>query len=190
MRFALAATFVAAAALALGIWTVWLAVQPVAPVGELGIGVWRAAPRSGTEADDPYSRARLARVGELPLGPGEGLTLTAVTDETGQPLSGACAYRVTGRTPAARLWTMAVQGSQGETLAATNAPRSIGSDRIVRAPDGTFTVTVAPTIAPGNWITSEGGARIRIVARLYDTTARTATAVAGLSMPRVERERC
>ena len=62
--------------LGLGLWSAWLAVRSPSPIDAITLGPWQAWPNAGTEDVDPYSRARLARTGEIPLGSGEGLTLT------------------------------------------------------------------------------------------------------------------
>src|SRR5688572_23413496 len=63
--------------LGLGLWSAWLAVRSPSPIDAITLGPWQAWPNAGTKDVDPYSRARLARTGEIPLGSGEGLTLLA-----------------------------------------------------------------------------------------------------------------
>jgi len=185
-------TIVAAVALgvALGIASAWEAVESARPVDTIRIGVWEARPSAGTEEADPYSRAWLARTGELPLGSGEGLQLTAVHDENGMSLRGGCAYRLVGRTPPARLWTVAVEGTDGDPLAGRPGSRALGSDAILRSPDGAFTIHLAPEPRPGNWLSSRHSGPLRLVIRLYDTTARTVTGVTSFAMPDILPEGC
>ena len=38
-----------------------------APIDAISLGPWQAWPNAGTENVDPYSRARLARTGEIPV---------------------------------------------------------------------------------------------------------------------------
>ncbi len=67
---------------------------------------------------------------------------------------------------------------------------AIGSDAIVRHYDGSFRVVVSPKPHPGNWLASDGTGQIRIVVRLYDTTARTLTELSDISMPDVLQGQC
>ncbi|MFX4670161.1 hypothetical protein ABTA80_19645, partial [Acinetobacter baumannii] len=49
-------------------------------LGTLKIGAWTARPKSGTSDVDPYSRATIARSGELPIGTGDGIAFSATSD--------------------------------------------------------------------------------------------------------------
>lgn len=191
MRTILAIVVAVALGVALGLYSAWKAVGSANPVDVIRMGVWEAQPSAGTSRADPYSRARLARTGELPLGSGEGLQLTAVQDQNGAPLQGGCVYRITGRTPPARLWTIAVEATDGGPLEdRPGGVRALGSEAILRSPDGTFSLYLAPEPRPGNWLSSRQEGAIRLVIRLYDTTARTVTGVADFAMPDVLPEGC
>ena len=174
----------------LGLWTAWLAVRSPSPIDAITFGAWQAWPNAGTEVADPYSRARLARAGEIPLGSGEGLALLAQTDDAGAPLTARCDYRVAGQTPPARLWTLTLEDADGRPLIEGDEVAAIGGDVILRGPDGSFEIVLSRTPKPGNWVSPGAGERFRMVMRLYDTTARGATGVSTLTMPRILRERC
>ena len=173
-----------------GLVSGWLAVRPSTPVGLVHSGAWLTWPQAGTPDEDPYSKARLARSGELPLASGEGLELIASNDDDGQPLFSACTYRVEGRMPPARLWTLTVERADGAPLPRTAVRRGIGSDAVARLETGDLAVSLAPRPRLGTWLSGEGAEEIRLVARLYDTTARSATAMTQLVMPRIVREAC
>jgi hypothetical protein len=179
-----------ALSLSLGLWSAWLAVRSPAPIDVIAIGPWQAWPNAGTVDVDPYSRARLARAGEVPLGSGEGLALLAQADDSGAPLTARCDYRIAGQTPPARLWTMALETLEGRAVRNRHGLSAIASDALLRSPDGTFQVVLAATPRPGNWVSTAEAGRFRIVVRLYDTTARLVTALTTLAMPTIVRERC
>jgi len=179
-----------ASAAALGLWSAWLAVRSPAPVDTIELGAWQAWPNAGTAEADPYSRARLARTGEIPLGSGEGLVLLALTDDSGAPLTTSCEYRVVGQTPPARLWTVAVEDPDGHVIEGDNGAAALGSDTLLRAPDGSFQIVLSPTPQTGNWISTKDAKHFRVAVRLYDTTARTGTELTTLFMPRIARDGC
>lgn len=177
-------------ALTLGLGSAWLAVRSPAPIDAISLGPWQAWPNAGTADVDPYSRARLARTGEIPLGSGEGLSLLAQTDDSGQPLRSGCDYRIVGQTPPARLWTLAVEDLDGRAIMEGDKVAALGSDVLLRNADGAFEIVLSPAPKPGNWISAGRAERFRVVVRLYDTTVRIVTALTQVSMPRILRERC
>ena len=179
-----------ACAVSLGLWSAWLAVRSPAPIDTIELGAWQAWPNAGTADADPYSRARLARTGEIPLGSGEGLTLLALTDDSGEPLTQACDYRIVGQTPPARLWTVALEDPDGRVVDGVGGAAALASDTLLRAPDGSFEIMLSARPQTGNWISTKEAARFRVVVRLYDTTARTGTELTTLFMPRIARDRC
>ena len=176
--------------LSLGLWSAWLAVRSPAPIDVIRLGPWQAWPNAGTVDVDPYSRARAARTGEIPLGSGEGLTLLAQTDDTGAALTSRCDYRIAGETPPARLWTVSIENAEGRVVRDRDQVAALGSDVLLRAPDGSFEIALSRSPKAGNWISPDDAQRYRVIVRLYDTTARLVTALTTLTMPRIERERC
>ena len=58
-------------------------------LGTLTIGAWTARPKTGTADVDPYSRASIARSGELPIGTGDGIAFSATTDDKRNRSTGA-----------------------------------------------------------------------------------------------------
>ncbi len=180
--------------IALGLGSAWLAAQAAAPIDSLQLGSWSTWPNAGTADTDPYSRARLARNGELPLGAGEGLALYASTDSNGDRLLGRCSYMIEGQTPPARLWTLTLENVSSTRPGARQARTAIGSDKIIRNADGSFQISVAPIPKAGNWLSSAGPGQtaggMRIVVRLYDTTARTLTELTDFTMPEIRLRSC
>lgn len=190
MRAAAFVTLVAGLSLVIGVWTAWLAVRSPAPIDAISLGAWQAWPNAGTASVDPYSRATLARTGEIPLGSGEGLMLLARTDDAGQPLTANCEYTVAGQTPPARLWTLTVEDAEGRVVAQGDQLAAIGSDVLLREPDGSFQIVLASAPRGGNWVPTGRASPFRVVVRLYDTSARMVTALTTRSMPSIRRERC
>jgi hypothetical protein len=190
VRSILVTLFGVALALGLGVWSAWLAVRSPAPIDTITLGAWQAWPNAGTDNVDPYSRARLARTGEIPLGSGEGLMLLALTDDSGAELRSNCDYSIAGHTPPARLWTVALEDGNGSIVPERDGVAALGSDVLLRTSDGSFEIALSPRAKPGHWISTAAVDRFRIVIRLYDTTARTGTALTTLAMPRILRNGC
>ncbi len=190
MRSTLALLLAIPAALCLGLWSAWLAVRSPTPIDTITLGAWQAWPNAGTLDADPYSRARQARIGEIPLGSGEGLMLLAQNDDAGEALHAECDYRIAGQTPPARLWTIALEDLSGVVVQGEDGAAALGSDTLLRATDGTFEIALSREPQTGNWISTRKTERFRLVIRLYDTSARTGTELTTLFMPSIVRGRC
>jgi hypothetical protein len=171
--------FVALVALALaavvGLGSTWMTTTRGTELGALTIGAWTARPRTGTVDIDPYSRATITRNGELPVGTGDGIAFTATTDDKKKPLDGRCDVVVSGVTPAARFWTLALYDTKGRLVANTLQRYGFTSQEIVRSADGGFEIRVASRARSGNWLPTGGIERYSLMLRLYDTPVGVAT---------------
>ncbi|MGU3536307.1 DUF1214 domain-containing protein [Methylobacterium sp. A54F] len=162
------------------------------PFGGVAVGAWTAWPRAGSTAADPYARAVNARRGEIPLAVGEGMLLTAASDEGGRGLDATCTYAVTGVTPPARAWTLTVAGRGAPDPDRPRLREGFTSTEILRERDGRFQITVGPEVAPGNWLPSpRASGPIRLALRLYDTpVAASAGTLDRGAVPTITRLRC
>jgi hypothetical protein len=182
---------VMAIGLGVGLGATWFATGTGAGFGSVKVGPWVSHPRNGAIDADPYSKAVIARSGEIPLGLGEGLSFAATRDGAGQPLIGSCSYRVVGRVPPTRFWTLTLHGMDGSLI--PNAAQRFGftSGEVVRDGKGVVTVTVSADASPGNWLPVGSRGRFQLALRLYDTpVSGTASAIDAGLMPRIEREAC
>jgi hypothetical protein len=162
-------------AAAIGIGATWTTATRGTNLGALNIGAWTARPKTGTVDVDPYSRASIARNGELPVGAGDGVAFSAGRDDRKQPLDGRCDVVVSGITPPARFWTLTLYNSAGRLVANSLQRYGFTSEEIVRGADGSFEVRVAARSRAGNWLPTGGIERYTLVLRLYDTPVGVAT---------------
>lgn len=152
-----------------GLGTTWMTATRGVNVGTIKIGPWTARPKTGTSDIDPYSRASVARSGELPVGTGDGVMFTATTDDTGRALDGRCDVVVKGVTPAARFWTITIYDPRGRLVANSLQRYGFTSQEIVRGSDGSFELRVTSRSRAGNWLPTGGVDRYMLALRLYDT---------------------
>lgn len=152
-----------------GLGATWMTATRGVNVGTIKIGAWTARPKTGTSDIDPYSRASVARSGELPVGTGDGVMFTATTDDTGRLLDGRCDIVVKGVTPAARFWTLTFYDPKGRLVANSLQRYGFTSQEIVRGSDGGFEVRVTSRSRAGNWLPTGGLDRYMLALRLYDT---------------------
>ena len=175
-----------------GVKSSLLALDHVGRLDALTVGPWRAWPDLQTSRPDPYALAFRAREGKILLGEAEGLAFSAKTDSDGRRLSGRCSYAISGNTPAARLWTLRVADASGRPLAGAGSalPRALQSHEVLRRKDGSFTITVSDSAAPGNWIALSHAGPVEFVLTLFDTPAAGNAGLIKLGMPAIRRLGC
>ncbi len=191
MRLLLGSLFALAVAAAIGLGMTWLVLTRGTAYGGITIGAWTAWPRTGTLGIDPYSRAMVARSGELPIGSGDGVAFHARTDDAGRPFDGRCDVVLAGVTPPARFWTVTLYDLEGRLIANSVGRQGFTSQEIVRRSDGSFEIVVGPRARPGNWLPTGGTDRYVLVLRLYDTPVGVATRSGrDAPMPSVVQKAC
>jgi len=178
VRLLLGLLFALAVAALIGLGATWLALTRGTSFGAVTIGAWTAFPKSGTRDIDPYSRATIARSGELPVGSGDGVAFVARADDNGKPFDGRCEVHVNGTTPQARFWTLTLYDPLGRLIGNAVDRQGFTSQEIVRNSDGSFDVVVAPRTRAGNWLPTNGVERYMLVLRLYDSPVGVATRAA------------
>jgi hypothetical protein len=178
VRLLLGSLFALAVAALVGLGATWLALTRGTAFGAVTIGAWTSFPKSGTRDVDPYSRAAIARSGELPVGSGDGVAFLARTDDDGRSLDGRCEVRISGTTPQARFWTLTLYDPRGRLIGNAIDRQGFTSQEIVRNADGSFDIAVAPRTRAGNWLPTNGVESYVLVLRLYDSPVGVATRAA------------
>lgn len=159
--------------------------------GMIRAGAWAIWPKEGARDADPYTRAAIARSGDLPLGLGEGLTFTAREDSAGRALDGRCRYRILGAMPPARAWTLALFDEDGRLHPNPAQRYGFTSAEVLRGTNGGIDIALDAEAAPGDWLPMPARGGVRLVLRVYDTPLATVTsAVGAANLPRIEREAC
>lgn len=182
---------IAVAGLALGLFVSAFALTHLSPFDRVRLGAWSVEARAGAIEADPYTRARIARSGEVPLAIGEGLKLVAREDDTGRPLDARCVYRIGPSAPAARYWTLSLTDADGFPIANPAERYGFRSSEVLRSGDGDFAIVAAAAAQPGNWLPIGARGPFALVLRLYDSPlGATAAAIDPATVPRVNRIAC
>jgi hypothetical protein len=176
---------------AIGLGSTYMTATKGTDLGTLKIGAWTARPKTGTADIDPYSRASIARSGELPVGTGDGVAFSAIADDNDRPLDGRCDIVVSGVTPAARFWTLTLYDTKGQLVANTLQRYGFTSQEVIRGADGYFEVRMASRSRAGNWLPTGALERYVLMLRLYDTPVGVATrAGREAPMPSITAREC
>lgn len=191
MRTLLSVAVALSIAFAAGIWSVVRALDTLAGIGDARVGNWLVAANAATSDADPYTRARAARTASLPLAPGEGLRLVASRDHDGNTLERACAYRIEGRFPATRFWSLHAVDRDGAPVATGNLRTGVmHSGMVLWAPGGTILIEVASRPAPGNWLATSGDGPFALVLNLYGGTTSGADSLNEANLPVIRKGAC
>jgi hypothetical protein len=174
-----------------GAASVHVALDRLAGFDGLSVGSWVAFPNRGTPGADPYSKARFSRNAELPLGKAEGLAFTAAADSAGEPLRRACSYRIEGKVPAARFWTLYASDAAARPLPAQKLRwPGLHSMQVLRRADNSFEIVASPAPHPGNWLSTGGDGTMNLVLTLYDAPALGNPDAAEVELPLIYRTGC
>ena len=126
-------------------------------------GPWIAWVAAGRADADPYTRAHFMRRGMLPVSSALALTLEAVVDNDGQRLHSSCEYLIEGDEPPGRFWSLSVFDDQGRLIPNPAERYSYNSATLLRTPGGRFSIALARSARPGNWLPTGGAGRISLV---------------------------
>ena len=158
--------------------------------GNVDVGGWRSDFATGSEAADPYTRARVARHGLLALAKTEAVYFTRATDDAGAPLREACTYRLSGGAMPAGWWSVTLYDGKSMLPANTDGALSIDASR---AGGGAWSAVIAAKRPADGalWISSRGAGTFDLTLRLYmPEAALLAQPNAALRPPGIARLSC
>ncbi|KEO90095.1 hypothetical protein EH31_08360 [Erythrobacter longus] len=145
----------------------WPGAKPL-DFGDVEIGGWRSDFAIGSEAADPYTRARVARHGLLGLAKSEAVYFTRTTDSDGQPLRENCDYRMTGGAMPADWWSITLYNGESLLPDNTDGALSIDATRLNAGEGAWEAIIAARRPAEGTaWISSKAAGNFDLTLRLY-----------------------
>jgi len=178
-----------AVGIVLGLFATWATVIRGTMGGDVSDGPWRTSLYTGSSEGGPYLRANIAVHGLLALSREETIYYTAAGDSDGNALDGNCTYRVEGRDPPTRWWSITAYGSDDFLIPNVADLYSISMNSVARWADGTFVVTLSKAQAEGNWIPVVGG-RFDLTIRLYNPQAAVVADPAHVALPTIKMAGC
>jgi hypothetical protein len=158
--------------------------------GDVEVGGWRSDFAVGSQAADPYTRARVARHGLLALAQSEAVYFTRATDDAGEPLREACSYRLSGGAMPAGWWSVTLYDATSMLPANADAALSIDASR---AGQGRWEAVIAPRqpAEAEHWISNRNAGTFDLTLRLYmPEPALLAEPERALEPPSIEKLAC
>jgi hypothetical protein len=157
------------------------------------MGPWSIWMNSGSLDADPYSLARTARSGLLPITSGSLLSFSATTDSKGRRLNGACTYEVLGRPFPALWWDIAAFDVNGGVIPNEAGRHAFNSTNLFIRSDGRFTIQTSPEVRPGNWLPTADGENFVLyvnILRPYSRDRFLNSPAPEEFMPRITKVKC
>lgn len=152
-------------------------------------GPWRSNLTAGGVDADMYTRATVALFGLLALNKSETVYYTANGDSAGNPFDASCSYRIEGRDPDARWWSITAYGRDSYLIPNPQRRYAIGKTNVVRATDGSFVIRLSRTAESGNWIaTAPDGFDVTL--RLYNPGPSVLANPSTVALPAIVKETC
>ena len=190
MRFFLKLLAATVAAVLIGLGSAYLAVRGAMPPDSIvKNGPWTTNLAAGGTSADDYTRTAIAIAGLLALNKDETIYYDADTDSAGEVLDPNCAYRVEGRDPDARWWSITAYGTDHFLIDHPSKRFSVSKNNVVRAPDGTFVVRVSLHEEAQNWIAAAKDG-FQLTLRLYNPGDTVRADAAGVALPAIVKEAC
>jgi hypothetical protein len=158
-------------ALLAGFGSSWYMIERGSRLTTLHVGPWTTWVAAGRANADPYTRARFARQGSLPIPADLARTYEAFRDGDGDRLHSSCEYAVEGEGLESGWWSLAVFDEKGRLIPNTAERHAFNSQTIARGPDGSFLVTLSRDARPGNWLPTSGAGRLALVLTVHANRA-------------------
>lgn len=154
------------------------------------IGPWNTTIRADTQTGGIYNRLRTADLGGA-LRPSEALYFTANTDSDGERLSHSCTYRIEGRDPDSRWWSITPYTGYGSLIANPHHLYSVSKTTVDRKSDGSWTVRLSRQEQPENWLPlATDDSALTIILRCYGPSSALLDNPAATRFPQIILEDC
>ena len=152
----------------LGVGTSLYAIDAGTRLTTLRNGPWVMWTQAGQREVDPYTRARYAKIGALPVSSTIAATWEARFDADGRRLHSSCEYLLEGD-PIDALWfNIAVYDDNGLLIPNAAERYSFTSQSLASNPDGSFFIVLARDARPGNWLPVGGAGRLVLVLTILE----------------------
>ena len=134
-------------------------------------GPWVMWSQAGQRDVDPYTRARFAKIGSLPISSAIAANWEARYDADGRRLHSSCEYLIEADPLDAAWFNIAVYDDNGLLIPNAADRFSFTSQSLAYNPDGSFFIVLARDARPGNWLPVGGAGRIALLLTIIEPKA-------------------
>jgi len=173
---------------AIGIGSALLTVKIGAGLGGVKNGPWRTNPTIGSRQANIYTRAIVAVHGLFALNRTETIYYTAAADDSGNRFNGDHTYRIEGKAPEARWWSITAYGADNYLIPNELNRYSFSGNSVTCDAGGKFTIYLSKTPKPGNWLPLGNRKRFVLSLRLYNPGESIRNNLATAALPHIIKE--
>lgn len=130
-------------------------------------GGWKSWRLAGHQQADPYTRAFVAKTGQLPFPPQIAQTYFALYDNAHRRLHTSCTYLIESGAVEAKWWTLAAYDYNGLVVANPQKRYSFNAESAMTKFEGGFQIYISRHPQPENWLPMGSQGPFILVYRLY-----------------------
>lgn len=174
----------------LGVASAMLAIEEVIRSTAIDNGPWMTNLTIGSEKASPYVRAATALHGLLALRQPEAIYYTALTDSKGSPLDGRCTYKVQGKAPDARWWSITTYGNDDYLIRNDLNRYSYNMSNVTYDANGMFAIYISRDPQSGAWLPLGTESKFSLCLRLYNPGQSVRDNPGKIELPVIVKEGC
>ena len=155
----------------------------------ININGWTGSTLIGSQASDPYTRARIARRGLLAMARSEAIYFFRDRDQSGERLRENCSYRIKGKVLPTRWWSVTLY-AEDDYLAQNDDEAHSVSAATPSIVEDDWTATLSPERVDGPWLSTVASDRFSLTLRLYNPSDDLRDDPESFDFPEVTRLGC
>ena len=168
-----------------GYWTAVKAYKKLSAKASISNGPWATNLSNGSEQADPYTRVAVAVNGILALRQSETIYYSARRDDKGNWLDGNKVYRVEGKKPDARWWSITLYGTDYFLIPNELNRYSYNMNNVSYDQNGRFSFLISNSPQEGPWLPLNNNKRFTLTLRLYNPGDSVRSNPAGIELPHI-----
>ena len=172
----------------IGVGSAILAYDGISSMRSVQNGPWQTNLAAGSGEASPYLRASIAVHGLLALNQAETIYYQAYKDESGQVFNGDNVYRIEGKAPDARWWSITLYGADDFLVPNELNRYSYSGNSVTYDKDGKFTIYISKKQQQGDWLPLGDQKGFGLSLRLYNPGESVRKNPASVELPRIVRE--
>jgi hypothetical protein len=172
----------------IGVGSAVLAYDRIASLRSINNGAWQTSLAAGSEEASLYLRASISEHGLLALNQSETIYYSATKDDAGNELNGNYTYKIEGKSPDARWWSITAYSADDFLIPNELNRYAYSGNSVAYDKDSKFTIYLSKTQQAGNWLPLGNQKKFALSLRLYNPGESVRKDPAKVDLPHITRE--